>query len=164
MAAKTIKVPAGLSVEEWFANRGEGQADAEGQDKAAENQRAAPGHRYKTDISVRQQADDGVKDTLQRVGDEARLYVGNEEDSRGVGARDRQVGGDHYGPGDKVQAIDLILDGSIGFCEGSAIKYLCRWRKKGGVQDLQKAIHYIEMLIEHEEKNNNELRDTGPSS
>lgn len=65
-------------------------------------------------------------------------------------ARTKQVGGDHYGPGETVQAIDLILDQDLGMCEGSAIKYLCRWRKKGGIQDLEKAIHYIEMLIEHE--------------
>lgn len=69
-----------------------------------------------------------------------------------VSARNTQVGGDHYGPGNKVQAIDLALDQNLGFCEASAIKYLVRWRKKGGVQDLEKAIHYINMLIEHEQK------------
>lgn len=79
-------------------------------------------------------------------------------------ARDRQVGGDHYGPENKVQAIDLCLDQNIPFCEGSAIKYLVRWRKKGGLQDLHKAQHYIQMLIDHEEANEAIPGDTDGSA
>lgn len=51
----------------------------------------------------------------------------------------------------KIQPVDFILENDLGFCESNAIKYLCRWRKKNGVEDLKKAVHYIEILIEREE-------------
>ena len=66
-----------------------------------------------------------------------------------MAANDVQHGGDHY----KTKAIqpwDFIVSNNIGFLEGNAIKYLCRWRDKGGIQDLEKARHYIDKLIEVE--------------
>jgi len=66
-------------------------------------------------------------------------------------SNDIQHGGDHY----KRQAIqpwDFIIANNIGFLEGNAIKYLTRWRAKGGLQDLEKARHYIDKLIEVESK------------
>lgn len=60
-----------------------------------------------------------------------------------------QIGGSHY-KDMPIQPVEFIHANNIGFCEGAAIKYLCRWRSKGGVQDLQKAKHFIEMLIEME--------------
>jgi len=62
-------------------------------------------------------------------------------------ANDVQHGGTHY----KMKAIqpwDYIAANNIGFFEGNAIKYLTRWRDKGGVEDLKKAQHYIQKLIE----------------
>ena len=41
----------------------------------------------------------------------------------------------------------------IGFMEGSVIKYVTRWQDKGGVQDLRKARHFLDLLIEYEEAN-----------
>ena len=61
----------------------------------------------------------------------------------------RQVGGDHYTKM-KIQPVEFIQANNIPFMEGSAIKYLARWRDKGGIQDLQKARHFIDMLIEYE--------------
>lgn len=61
-----------------------------------------------------------------------------------------QVGGNHYSKL-KIQPVDYILQNGIGFAEGSVIKYVTRWRDKGGVQDLQKAKHFLEILIEVEE-------------
>lgn len=64
-------------------------------------------------------------------------------------ANDIQHGGDHY----KVKPIqpwDYIVANNIGFLEGNAIKYLTRWREKGGVGDLRKAQHYVQKLIEVE--------------
>lgn len=61
-----------------------------------------------------------------------------------------QVGGGHY-KDMKIQVIDFCHVNNIPFAEGSAIKYLCRWRKKNGVEDLKKARHLIDMLIELEE-------------
>ena len=62
-------------------------------------------------------------------------------------AKETQVGGDHY-QRLKIQPIDFILANEIPFCEANAIKYLCRWRQKNGIQDLEKARHYIDLLIE----------------
>ena len=47
-------------------------------------------------------------------------------------------------------ADEFIQKNELGFCEGNAIKYLCRWKAENGIQDLQKAIIYIELLIEME--------------
>jgi hypothetical protein len=62
-------------------------------------------------------------------------------------ASSRQVGGSHY----KNYAIEpsyYILKNNIGWLEGNAIKYLTRWKDKGGRQDLEKAKHYVELLLE----------------
>ena len=64
-------------------------------------------------------------------------------------ANDKQHGGDHYRT-KPIQPWDFIISNGIGFLEGNAIKYLCRWREKGGIDDLEKAKHYIEKLIEVE--------------
>lgn len=60
-----------------------------------------------------------------------------------------QIGGKHY-KGFAIQPIEFIHKNGIGFAEGCAIKYLCRWRDKGGIDDLLKARHFIDMLIELE--------------
>lgn len=60
-----------------------------------------------------------------------------------------QEGGDHYKKL-KIQPIEYIHANNIPFAEGCAIKYLTRWRDKGGVEDLKKAKHFIELLIELE--------------
>ena len=59
----------------------------------------------------------------------------------------KQVGGNHYSKF-VIQPTEFIYKNNIPFIEGCAIKYLCRWRDKGGIQDLDKAIHFIEMLKE----------------
>ena len=62
---------------------------------------------------------------------------------------DSQVGGTHY-KDLKIQPIEFIHANNIPFCEANAIKYLCRWRQKNGRQDLEKARHYIDLLIKLE--------------
>ena len=69
----------------------------------------------------------------------------------GSSVNDSQVGGSHY----KVmypQPWDVIIaweqQGHIGYLEGCAIKYLARWRHKKGTEDLEKAKHFIDKLIE----------------
>jgi hypothetical protein len=66
-----------------------------------------------------------------------------------MSANDKQIGGTHYGK-NTIQPWDFIIANNIGYLEGSAIKYLCRWKNKGGVDDLRKAIHFIEKAIEVE--------------
>jgi hypothetical protein len=64
-------------------------------------------------------------------------------------ALDKQESGNHYK--DKgIQPIVYIHANNLGFCEGNVVKYVTRWRDKGGEADLRKAIHYLELLIELE--------------
>lgn len=69
------------------------------------------------------------------------------EDWDAVRATDRQVGGDHY-KDFKIEPIEFILANNIGYCEGNIIKYICRHAAKGGIQDIDKVIHYCELLKE----------------
>ena len=62
---------------------------------------------------------------------------------------DKQVGGDHY-QNMKIQPAEFINKNQMKFAEGNAIKYICRHINKGGEQDLQKAKHYIDMIIERD--------------
>ena len=60
-----------------------------------------------------------------------------------------QVGGDHYKKY-KIQPLEYIVANNMGFCAASAIKYITRYRDKGGSQDIRKAIHFLQLLLEHE--------------
>ena len=61
----------------------------------------------------------------------------------------QQVAGAHYK--DKViQPWGYIAANALGYFEGNVIKYVSRWRDKGGVEDLRKARHYLDKLIELE--------------
>jgi hypothetical protein len=62
-----------------------------------------------------------------------------------------QIGGSHYKEF-KIQPVEFCYINNIPYLEATAIKYLCRWRKKGGVQDLEKAKHFIDLLIDLEDK------------
>ena len=61
----------------------------------------------------------------------------------------RQVGGDHY-TRLEIQPWEVIERNGMGFFDGNAVKYLMRYKAKGGVQDLEKARHYLDKLIELE--------------
>ncbi len=61
----------------------------------------------------------------------------------------KQIGGTHYKKY-KIQPSRFINDNKILFAEGNAIKYICRHQDKDKKQDLLKAIHYIEMIIERD--------------
>ena len=60
-----------------------------------------------------------------------------------------QVGGDHY-KDMAIQPVEYIIKNNIPFVEGNVIKYVSRWRKKNGVQDLEKAKHLLDVLIQNE--------------
>ena len=66
-------------------------------------------------------------------------------------ALDVQVAGSHY-KNLKIQPVEYIHANKLGFCEGSVVKYITRWREKGGTKDLEKAKHFIDLLIELENK------------
>lgn len=62
-------------------------------------------------------------------------------------ALDIQEGGDHY-KSMAIQPVEYIIANNLGFIEGNIIKYISRYKNKNGVEDLKKARHFIDMLIE----------------
>ena len=61
----------------------------------------------------------------------------------------KQIGGSHY-RSLKIQPSKFVIENELLFPEGSVIKYICRHRFKNGKEDLLKAIHFIEMIIERD--------------
>ena len=68
-----------------------------------------------------------------------------------MSALEKQINGDHY-KSLTIQPVEYIHATNIPFLEGNVIKYVTRWRNKNGIADLEKAKHYIELLIELESK------------
>ena len=64
-------------------------------------------------------------------------------------ANARQIGGNHY-LFLAIQPWDYNLANGLGFIEGNIVKYITRWREKGGIDDLRKARHFLDKLIEWE--------------
>ena len=64
-----------------------------------------------------------------------------------MSANKLQVGGTHY-KSKGIQPWDYIAANELGYFEGNVVKYVSRWRDKGGVDDLRKAAHYLQKLIE----------------
>lgn len=64
---------------------------------------------------------------------------------------DTQVSGTHYKQM-AIQPVQFIHANDIGYCEGNVIKYVSRWKEKGGLEDLRKAKHYIELLLAMEDQ------------
>lgn len=71
---------------------------------------------------------------------------------------DIQHGGTHYRT-KAIQPWDYIVSNNLGYLEGNIVKYVSRWRDKGGIEDLQKARHYLDKLIEVENKKADEVCD-----
>ena len=67
-----------------------------------------------------------------------------------MSANDIQIGGDHY-KSLTYETWDVVTAWGLGFLDGNAVKYLSRWQSKGGIDDLRKARHYIDKLIEVED-------------
>lgn len=66
-----------------------------------------------------------------------------------------QIGGSHYKTM-KIQPIEFIMANDLDFCQGNIVKYTCRYKQKGGVEDLNKVIHYARLLIDNIEKGTKE--------
>jgi hypothetical protein len=65
-----------------------------------------------------------------------------------------QEGGSHY-KNKAIQPIEYIMANGLGFCEGNVVKYVTRYKDKNGIEDLKKARHYIDFLIEDQERSMN---------
>lgn len=63
-----------------------------------------------------------------------------------MSAVDIQYGGSHYKDG--IQPIEYIHANKLDFFEGNSIKYITRHRKKNGIEDIKKAIHYSQLILE----------------
>lgn len=72
---------------------------------------------------------------------------------KSASANDRQVGGAHYG-GKAIQHWDYVVAQGLGYFEGQITKYVSRWRDKNGLEDLKKARHFLDKLIEEVEAGN----------
>jgi hypothetical protein len=70
----------------------------------------------------------------------------SEERPEYAAALTTQVGGNHY-KDMTIQPVEYIHKNGIGYFEGCVIKYVSRWRKKNGVEDLKKARHFLDLLI-----------------
>jgi hypothetical protein len=73
-----------------------------------------------------------------------------------MSSNDKQVGGSHYKA--EFQHWDWALALNLPYITGNITKYIYRWRKKNGLQDLQKALHYLEKQLEEETIHQDEMR------
>ena len=64
----------------------------------------------------------------------------------------------HYNSGDK-DLINFCMENNIDFMAGNIMKYLMRWKKKNGIEDLKKAKEYLERLIKKEENDINSTKN-----
>jgi len=77
----------------------------------------------------------------------------NGNDGEHYSALDVQVGGDHYKKL-KIQPMEYSMANGLDACQHTVVKYVTRFRDKGGIADLEKAKHTIDLLIQFEEKRN----------
>ena len=89
--------------------------------------------------------DEAIKKTVEETD-----FIKTDLKKEAMKATLKQVGGNHY-KDCKIQPIEFIVGNDLTFCEGNAVKYITRHRRKGeGAKDIQKAIHYLEMILETE--------------
>lgn len=67
-----------------------------------------------------------------------------------MAANERQIGGSHYKGEGRVEHWDVVAQHDLDYFQGQITKYVMRWRKKGGLQDLHKARHFLDKYIEIE--------------
>jgi hypothetical protein len=70
---------------------------------------------------------------------------------------DHQIGGDHYTK-QAIQPIQYIYANKLDYFQGNVVKYVTRYKLKNGMEDLKKALHYLEMIIQQENGKWNEFK------
>lgn len=70
----------------------------------------------------------------------------------GESAKENQIGGNHY-KAYEIQPVEFCQLNKLNYCESNIIKYVTRHKSKNGEEDLLKAKHYLELLLEIEYKN-----------
>lgn len=73
-------------------------------------------------------------------------------------ANDYQVSGNHYKQFKGYEPWDVITAWGLGYLDGTALKYIARWKHKNGIEDLKKAIHFLQKTIEVEEAKAHDAR------
>lgn len=63
-------------------------------------------------------------------------------------ANDTQIGGNHYKQFTGLEPWDVITAWDLGYLDGTALKYIARWKHKNGIEDLKKAMHFLQKAIE----------------
>ena len=106
---------------------------------------------YQDMINYEEQAnmgmmDEAIKETVKEKG-----FTKTNLKKQAMRATLKQIGGNHY-KDCKIQPIEYIEANNLTYAEGNIIKYVTRSRRKGGRKDLEKAKHYIEMILEMEYK------------
>lgn len=100
----------------------------------------------KYSINVRKEGSDSIS-----VFAENELALLRDKVENPASALDKQVSGDHY-KSCGIQPIEYIHANNLSYLEGNVIKYTTRHSKKNGRQDIEKAIHYLELILEMEYK------------
>jgi hypothetical protein len=67
-------------------------------------------------------------------------------------ANDVQHGGTHYKQFKGMEPWDVITYWGLGYLDGTALKYIARWKYKNGLEDLKKAVHFLQKAIEVEQE------------
>ena len=107
---------------------------------------------YQDMINYEEQAnmgmmDEAIKETIKDKG-----FIKTDLKKQALKATLKQVGGSHY-KDCKIQPVEYIVGNDLTFLEGNIIKYVTRHRRKGeGKKDIEKVIHYAEMILEMEYK------------
>lgn len=86
---------------------------------------------------------------IDSVGEAREGHIHPVTGSVGTSALEKQVGGNHYKQF-PIQPVEFINANNLSYMQGNVIKYVVRYPFKNGIADLEKAKHYIEMLIEFE--------------
>ncbi len=101
------------------------------------------------DMKLNEQEQERVDRMYARLDEQERIAkIGD-----AIRANEQQVGGAHYAV-KAIQPWDYIIANNLGYLEGNIVKYVSRWKDKGGIEDLKKAQHYLQKLIEVTEKSN----------
>tara|TARA_A100000172_G_scaffold29513_1_gene17494 strand:+ start:307 stop:687 length:381 start_codon:yes stop_codon:yes gene_type:complete len=103
---------------------------------------------YSDMINYEEQQNMGMMDEAIRKTVEETDFIKTDLKKEAMKATLKQVGGNHY-KDCKIQPIEFIVGNDLTFCEGNAIKYITRHRRKGeGARDIEKVIHYCELILE----------------
>jgi len=108
--------------------------------------------------SYKEALEKSERKSIEKLRQESPAFNKLVEEMSKTPANEKQVGGNHYKTA--IQLWDFVLANNIGFLEGNAIKYIVRHKQKNGIEDINKAIHYLEKLKEHEASRSKDKENT----